>query len=148
LAQTPPPPMRVAVINIGLVFSKYDKARVHNQQLQKLLEPYQLDGKKLKKEILAWTETMKDPKFDPALRERYEQGIRNNQRALEDLELKVRKLVGKTQDDQIISLYKEVKEAIQSYALSHGIQVVMGYGEQIDGDVYSAPNILRKMQGM
>ena len=64
------------------------------------------------------------------------------------MELTVRKLVGKTQEDQIVTLFKEVQEAIQAYAQSQGIHVVLGYGEQIDGDLYSIANINRKMQGM
>jgi Skp family chaperone for outer membrane proteins len=144
-AQTP---TRVAIVNIGLVFTKYDKAKAYKDQMKKLVDPFQLEGEKLKKEMLAWSEHMKDPKFDPKEKDRYEQGIRANQRTLEDLEVKVRKLVGTTQENQIINLYKEVQSAITAYAKANGIDVVLGYGEQIDGDLYAFPNINRKMQGM
>ena len=143
-----PAPTRVAIINIGLVFTKYDKAKAYKDQMEKLVEPHQLDGKKLKKEMLDWSEAMKNPKFDPKDRERYEQGIRGNQRRLEDLELTVRKLIGKTQEEQVTNLYKEVQGAIHAFAKANAIQVVLGYGEQIDGDPYSFANINRKMQGM
>jgi Skp family chaperone for outer membrane proteins len=148
LAQPAQPPTRVAIINIGLVFTKYEKAKAYKEQMKKLVDPYQLEGEKLKKEILAWTDAMKDPKFDPKDKDRYEQGIRGNQRKLEDLELQVRKLVGTSQEEQIINLYKEVNSAIKAYAQTHAIHVVLGYGEQIDGDLYTFPNINRKMQGM
>ena len=36
----------------------------------------------------------------------------------------------------------------RAYAQAHAIHVVLGYGEQIDGDLYTFPNINRKMQGM
>jgi len=91
---------------------------------------------------------MKGPKFDANLKDRYEQGIRDNQRKLEDLEIRVRNLVGSAQEDQIINLYREVHNAIKAYAQAHAIHVVLGYGEQIDGDIYTFPNINRKMQGM
>jgi Skp family chaperone for outer membrane proteins len=139
---------RVAIVNIGLVFTKYDKARAYKDQMKKLVDPYQLEGETLKKEMLAWTEAMKDPKFDPKDRDRYEQGVRGNQRKLEDLEVLVRKLVGTTQEEQIINLYKEVHRAIEAHARANGIHVVLGYGEQIDGDIYAFANINRKMQGM
>jgi Skp family chaperone for outer membrane proteins len=149
LAQpTAPAQTRVAIVNIGLVFTKYEKAKAYKTQMEKLVEPYQLEGKKLKKEMLDWSEAMKHPKFNPKDQEQYEQGIKGNQRKLEDLELKVRQLVGKTQEDQIINLFKEVQDAIQRYAQANGIHVVLGYGEQIDGDVYAFANINRKMQGM
>src|SRR5262245_50644228 len=148
LAAQQPAPTRVAIVNIGLVFTKYAKAESYKRQMEKQLEPYQLEGKKLKKEMLDWSEQMKNPKFDPKDRERYEYHIKEHQRKLEDLELTVRKLVGKTQAKQIIALYKEVETAVQSYARSNAIGVVLGYGEQTDGDVYAFPNINRKMQGM
>jgi Skp family chaperone for outer membrane proteins len=141
-------PTRVAIVNIGLVFTKYDKAKAYKDHMKKLVEPYQLDGEKLKKEILAWSDAIKNPKFDPKDRDRYEKGILNNQRKLEDLEGLVRDLVNTTQKDQITSLYKEVQTAIEAHAKANGIHVVLGYGEQIDGDIYAFPNINRKMQGM
>ena len=147
-AASAPGQMRVAIVNVGLVFTKYDKAVAFKSNMEKLVEPYKQEAEKLKKEALAWTEYMKSPKFDPKERERYETGIKANQRKLEDMEGQVRKLVGKTQEDQITTLFKEVQTTIQSYAQSQGIQVVLGYGEQIDGDLYSIANINRKMQGM
>jgi Skp family chaperone for outer membrane proteins len=143
-----PAPTRVAIVNIGLVFTKYAKADAYKRQMEKLLEPYQLEGKKLKKEMLDWTEQMKNPKFDLKDRERYEYHIKEHQRKLEDLELTVRKLIGKTQEEQIIGLFREVEDAIKRYATAQAISVVLGYGEQTDGDLYAFPNINRKMQGM
>lgn len=139
---------RVAIVNVGLVFTKYHKAKTYKDQMEKLLEPYQTEGKKLKKEMLDWTEFMKSPKFDPKERDRYDAGIRNNQRKLEDLEMQVRKLAGKTQEDQITYLFKEVNTAVQSYAQANGIHVVLAYGEQTEGDAFNFGNINRKMQGM
>lgn len=143
-----PTSTRVAIVNIGLVFTKYEKAMAYKKQMEKMVEPHRLEGEKLKKEMIDWSEAMKSPKFDLKERDRYEAGIRHNKRMLEDLELKVRKLVGKAQEDQIINLYKEVTGAVEAYAKANGIHLVMGYGEQIDGDLYSIANINRKMQGM
>jgi Skp family chaperone for outer membrane proteins len=141
-------PTRVAIVNIGLVFTKYDKAKAYKAHMEKLVEPYQVEDKTLKKQILDWSEAMKRPGFDPKERDRYEQGIRGNQRKLEDLQMTVKKLVGTTQEDQIVNLFKEVQTAIQAYAQANGIHLVLGYGEQIDGDLYAFGNINRKMQGM
>jgi Skp family chaperone for outer membrane proteins len=142
------PPTRVAIVNIGLVFTKYDKAKAYKDQMKKLIDPYALEGETLKKQALSWQAAMKDPKFDPKNKDQYEQGIRVNQRKLEDLEMSVRNLVGRTQEEQVTSLYKEVQTAIEAYARANAIHVVLGYGEQIDGDAYSFGNINRKMQGM
>lgn len=147
-ASTQDAPTRVGIVNIGLIFSKYEKANAYKAQMQTLVEPFQLEGKKLKKEILDWSEAMKQPKFDPKDRDRYEQGIRGNQRKLEDLELRVRNLIGTTQQQQVTALYKEVQGAIAAFARANGVNIVLAYGEQIDGDLYSFQNINRKMHGM
>ena len=143
-----PAPTRVAIVNVGMVFTKYSKAVAFKTQMEKSMEPYMLEGKKLKKEILDWTEAMRHPKFDLKEKDRYEQGIKGNQRKLEDLEMQVRKLIGKSQEEQTVALFKEVDAAIKGYAQANGIQMVLGYGEQLDGDLYAFPNISRKMQGM
>lgn len=139
---------RVAVVNIGLVFSKYEKAMFFKKEMEDVLAPYRVQGEKLKKDIIDWTEYMKHPKFDPKERERYEQGILGNKRKLEDLDREARAKVGKRQEEQIIALYKDVSDKVKSYAMSNGIQLVLAYGEQIEGELYTFPNINRKMQGM
>jgi Skp family chaperone for outer membrane proteins len=140
--------LRVAVVNMGLVFTKYEKAAAVKNQLERSLEPYKQEAEKLKKDMLSWAEYMKSPNFPAKDKDQYENGIRTNQRKLEDIEVQVRKMVGKQQEDQIINLYKEINEAIKVCAQQQGIQVVFGYGEQTEGDVYSISNITRKMQGM
>jgi Skp family chaperone for outer membrane proteins len=147
-AAVPSGQMRVAIVNMGLVFTKYDKAVALKTQLERSVEPYKQEAEKLKKDMLSWAEAMKRPGFNPKDKEQYENGIRINQRKLEDMELTVRKQVGKQQQDQIVNLYKEINDAIQAYARSQGIQIVFGFGEQTDGDIYSLANITRKMQGM
>ena len=144
----PPGQLRVAIVNMGLVFTKYDKAAAVKNQLERSLEPYKQEAEKLKKDMLSWAEYMKSPSFPAKDKDQYENGIRTNQRKLEDIEVQVRKMVGKQQEDQIINLYKEINDAIKVCAQQQGIQVVFGYGEQTDGDMYSIANITRKMQGM
>ena len=142
------PGLRVATVNVGLVFTKYAKAAKFKADMETLLAPHRAEGAKLKKEIIDWSEAMRNPSFPAKDKERYESGIRNNQRQLEDLELRVRKVIGSTQEEQIITLYREVSEAVKACAQANGIHVVLGYGEQIEGDVFSFVNINRKMQGM
>jgi Skp family chaperone for outer membrane proteins len=139
---------RWAIVNVGMVLTKYEKAKAAKAQLEKQMEPSAAEAMKLKKEILEWTEFMKSPKFDPKNKEQYELGIKGNQRKLEDLQYEVKKAITKIQEDNIISLLKEVNGAIEAYAKANNIQIVLGFGEQIDGDLYTFPNITRKMQGM
>lgn len=139
---------RVAIVNIGLVFSKYEKALFFKSEMELVLKPYRVQGEKLKKEIIDWTQYMQHPKFDVKEKERYEQGILANKRALEDLDREARAKVGKKQEEQIIALFRDVSQKVEGYARNNGIQLVLAYGQQIEGDIYGFANITRIMQGM
>ena len=67
--QTAPAQMRVAIVNVGLVFTKYEKAKAYKTQMEKMVEPYKQEAEKLKKDMLSWAEYMKSPKFNPKERE-------------------------------------------------------------------------------
>lgn len=139
---------KVAVVNIGAVFQKYEKAKFYKDEMEGMLKPFRLEAEKLKKEILDWKKAMEHPKFDPKERERYEAGIVANNRKLEDLDREARKRIGKKQEEQIVALYKEVNLIVNGYAQSNGIQLVLAYGDPIEGDHFNFGNINRKMQGM
>lgn len=141
-------PIKVAVVNVGLVFSKYEKAKAFKGKIEKTLEPYRQQAEILKKQMVDWSEAMKSKDFDPSKRDQYERGILNNKRKLEDLDQEARKALGKEQEEQIVTLFKEVAGATQAYAKANGIHAVLAYGEAFEGDLYSFININRKMQGM
>jgi Skp family chaperone for outer membrane proteins len=140
---------RIAVVNIGLVFNKYKRAVTFKTELEETLKPYKEKGKKLTDEISAWHKAMQDPKFDGKERERYEAAIRHNKRQLEDMQLEIQKLVGKRQEDNLVTLWKEVKMGIEAIAKGQGTQLVLGYGDPMEKEMLDLfPNINRKMQAM
>jgi Skp family chaperone for outer membrane proteins len=157
LAQTTTPgapapsagPTRVAVVNIGQVFSKYDKAKTFKAELEGTLKPYKDQAETLRKDILAFQESIQKKDFAKYKQEDYERGIVDRKRKLEDLDKDVRALIGKKQEDQLVQLWKEVNAQVQGYAVSNGIHIVLGYGDPMTLDeLNSFPNINRKMQGM
>ena len=140
---------RVALVNVGLVFSKYEKAKFYKSELENTLKPFKDQGESIKAEMIKYAEPLKkNPTMEPKLREQYEQYLLSLKRKMEDLDMQARKLIGKKQEDQIVMLYKEVAGAVQAYAQANGIQLVLGFGEQVEGDMFSFININRKMQGM
>ncbi len=140
---------RVAVVNVGLVFSKYDKAKFYKSELEQTLKPFKEKGEKIAAEMKTYGVPLQEKKVtDPKLKDQYEQYLLKLKRDMEDLDMQAKKLIGKKQEDQIVALYKEVVGAIQAFAQSNGYQLVLGYGQQIEGDVYTFPNINRIMQGM
>jgi Skp family chaperone for outer membrane proteins len=140
---------RVAVVNVGLVFSKYDKARFYKSELEATLKPFKEKGEKIAAEMKTYGEPLKAGKVtDPKLKDQYEQYLLKLKRDMEDVDREARNLIGKKQEDQIITLYKEVIGAIQLFAQQSKYELVLGYGQQIEGDVNSFANINRIMQGM
>ncbi len=140
---------RVAVVNVGLVFSKYDKATALKAQLEATLKPFRDEGEKIKAEAMRYGKAIQEnPKLDLKTKESYETYLLSLKRKMEDLDAQARKLVGKQQEEQIVTLYKELAGAVDRYAKSNGIHAVLGYGEQIEGDMFSFPNVSRKMNGM
>ena len=140
---------RMAIVNVGLVFSKYEKAMFYKQELETTLKPYKEKGEKINAEAKKYGDPLKEKRVtDPKLKEQYEQYLLKLKRDMEDVDREARNLIGKKQEDQIITLYKEVIGAIQLFAQQNKYELVLGYGQQIEGDINSFANINRIMQGM
>jgi len=80
--------------------------------------------------------------------EKSTKAMRDGQRALEDLDMQARKLIGKKQETQLIQLYKEIHGAVQMHAQQNGYHIILAYGDPPDSDPFSFQNINRKMGGM
>lgn len=148
-----PAATKVGVCNIGTVFTKYKKALVFKEEMERELKPYKDKIEELKNLVVRWqnymAEQAKSPGgIDKAKREEGEKTILNCKRQMEDLDREARGKIGKKNEEQISQLYKEVNAAIQRYALSTGYHMVLGYGEPLDQDLLSFMNINRKMQAM
>jgi Skp family chaperone for outer membrane proteins len=138
---------RVAVVNIGAVFTKYEKAKNFKTEMEATLKPFKDEAEKIKKNVLAYQAAAQQEK-DAQKREQYEQALRVLKRQLEDLDLEARKKIGSKQEQHLIQLFKEVHGHVQAVAQSNGIHMVIGYGEPPDGDLFSFMNINRKLSAM
>jgi Skp family chaperone for outer membrane proteins len=140
---------KVAVVNIALVFSKYQKAQFLTSETEQVLAPYKKKGEEILAEIKKYLKPIQDGQVkDPNLKAQYEQYLVKLKRDMEDLDMQAKKLIGKKREEQIVMLFKEMTGAINAFAQANGYQLVLGYGQQIDGDLYSFGNINRLMQGM
>ncbi|MCS7044898.1 MAG: OmpH family outer membrane protein [Gemmataceae bacterium] len=140
---------RVAVVNIGVVFTKYEKAKNFKTEMEKMLQPFKEQAEKIKKDLLSYQAALADPKYDEKAKEQYAQAIRVLKRRLEDLDIEARKAIGTKQENHMIQLYKEVADQIQAVSVANGIHLVLGYGEPPDPkELLTFPNINRKLTGM
>jgi Skp family chaperone for outer membrane proteins len=138
----------VAIVNIGQVFATYKKAIAYKGEMDVMLDPYRKQGKKLSDDLEAFQKALKDPMTKAELKPSYQKAVVDLSRALEDLERETKLKVGKTQEEHIVGLFRDVNEAVKAYATAHGINLVMAYGEQLDGNLFNFANINRIMSGM
>jgi Skp family chaperone for outer membrane proteins len=140
---------KIAVVNIGLVFNQYKRAQGFKAELEKTLEPFKTKAKKLTDEMKAWSDEMRKPNFDIKMKSTYDNAILKNQRELEDMDRDIKNLLGKKQEDNLVTLWKEVNTGVERVAAAYGFQIVFGYGDPMDKETLSKfPNINRKMQAM
>jgi Skp family chaperone for outer membrane proteins len=141
---------KVAVINIGKVFSEYSRAKTFKTDLEETLKPYKDKAKKLTDQIKEWEDALRTTgKVDPKNREQFENAIKQNRRELEDMSVRVQNDLGKRQEANLMTLWKEVDMAIGAVAKAQGYHIVLGYGDPVEKDMMNLfPNINRKMQAM
>ena len=97
----------------------------------------------------SWHEEMQKQGFDQKKKEQYDAGILNNKRKLEDMQRDIQKLIGKKQEDNLVTLWKDVNTGIEAVAKAYGFQIVFGYGDPMEKELmHLFPNINRKMQAM
>jgi Skp family chaperone for outer membrane proteins len=153
VAAAAPAQTRVAVINLLQVIKNYNKAKFYETELEGTLKPYRDKAEKLKGDMIQWQNYLSDPKNGPTItqeqRETGEKSVTNIKRQLEDLDKEARKAFGKKRELQVVQLYKEVDEAVKRYAAANGFHLVLSFGEPVNAtDLFSAPNIARKLEGI
>ena len=145
----PPGTGKVAIVNIGYVFNNYYRAKKFKQELEDAVDPYKKKGKALADQIKAWETTLKAEDFTDQTEQQLKDKIVAAKRQLEDMATDMQRLLGKKQEANLVTLWKEVQAGIKTYATQHGIELVLGYGDPMDHSVLDMfPNINRKMQAM
>ena len=140
---------KIAVVNIGKVFNEYTRAKAFKAELESTLKPYKDKAKTLNDQITGWEKALKDGTVKPQDKDNYVAAITKNRRELEDMSLQIQKDLGHRQEQNLVTLWKEVDMGIAAVAKSQNYQIVFGYGDPIEKDLLSLfPNVNRKMQAM
>ena len=141
---------KVAVVNIGLVFNQYKRAQAFKLDLENQLAPYKEKAKKLADDTKRYEDELRtNAKLDVPTQGRYQDQIKANKRSLEDMSAEISRLLGKKQEDNLVTLWKEVNMGIDAVAKAYGFQIVLGYGDPLEKELlHQFPNVNRKMQAM
>lgn len=139
---------RVAVINLGYVLGKYERASAIKEEMQTELNKIREEAKKHTENLTLWQTALQTNNLKDATKEQYEEKIIKTKRYLEDLNRQVQAKFGKSQQTQLVTLWNDIHEGVKAYTAANGIDLVLAYGEPLDKkDVMSYMNIERKMRG-
>ena len=143
-----PAATKVGLVNIGTIFKDYYKVQLFRKQFEEELKPFKEEEKRLTDIGIQWEKALKGGQLDEANKAKGIQTLKEVRRRLEDLQDQYKKKVAKKTEEQLVQLYKEVNDAIGSYASSQGYHLILGFGEPADANLMTFVNITRKMQAM
>lgn len=139
--------VRIAVVNMDIVRKGYKKIEFYKQEIQNMAKPFEEKLEQYKKYYEGWTKLSKEGK-DAAERDNASKQALVVKRHLEDLTNEANKKIMEVSQRQVLQVYREIEDVIESYAKANGIHMVMHYADPIDpSEKYSAPNIHRKLNG-
>jgi outer membrane protein len=151
-AQAPAAPARaqtrIAVLNLAHVLKGYQKAMSYQADFKGFVTKFQND----EKTQLSVLESMKKELSNPALsqeeRAKKEKDLRAAQRALEDYREECKTFLAHKQEEQVVTLYKEVEYTARQLALASGFEMVLHFNDAMRDtqEYYSPMNVGRKLQ--
>ena len=138
---------KVGVLNLTYVIKNYSKFKSYQDDLKRKVDPFQatdtslkVEGEKIAKE--AQLGTTAAPRRDDI-----EKRLKELTRLIEDNKAEAQKVLVKEQEAQLVTLYKDIRNVVDRYAVAQGYDLVFHYNDVITTEEYwSPPNIARKMQ--
>jgi len=138
---------RVAVINLGAVFTKYEKAAEYRDEVARTVKGIQDEAKQLTSDIAAWQAAIQANELKGERKEQVEEKLIAARRGLEDLNRLAQTRVAKTQQQGVERMWHEIHDAVKTYAAEHKIELVIAYGDHVKKDAsMTFPDIDRKMR--
>jgi len=147
-APAAPPRTRVAMVNLAQVLRNYEKWQNYERTFKEYLDKLRVDFEGMKKPGLQIQESLsKLSPEDKEGREKLQQQLRDIQRHLQDYEEGAKKNMAKYQDDALVVVYRDIHDAVASYARANDIEMVFHFSDAINQtDLYSPANVERKMK--
>jgi Skp family chaperone for outer membrane proteins len=147
-AQTTParpagaPQTRVGLLNIRYVVKHYDKYKSFMDQMEEedrkfteLMKGKQAQAEQIKKQL---------EKATGAEKENLEQQMRAIQRDAQDLTEKARREVAKRGNDEMVKVYKEIRDAAYRHAQSHNYDIVLHFEGAADNNERDNPMLITR----
>jgi Skp family chaperone for outer membrane proteins len=149
-AQVPASPApKVAVINLGTVFTRYEKAIHFKKQMEETLQPFKKEIEGLQQEMNSLRKLQAVPMPEPALAQQLQERLTEKAKQIEGAQDKAKKVLGKQNEDNLLVLWQEINEAARRQAEAQDFTLLLAYGEPaLPGQVAPLANINRKLQAV
>jgi len=140
----PAPTMKVRLVNLQYVIKNYKRTEALRNEHAEVFKQYDAQIKQLKDTIEGRQKQLTDPNLADK-RDAIEKEIKRLQREMQDKTEEARTALDKKQGDLIVLVYKEVDEAVKTYAKQANLELIMHYNDAVlESDRNSAANIARK----
>jgi Skp family chaperone for outer membrane proteins len=141
----PAPTMKVRLVNLQYVIKNYKRTEALRNEHAEVFKQYDAQIKQIKDTIEGRQKQLVEPKYADQ-RDAIEKEIKRLQRQMQDQTEEARVALDKKQGELIVLVYKEVDEAVRTFARQSNIELVLHYNDAVlESDRNSAANIARKM---
>jgi Skp family chaperone for outer membrane proteins len=133
---------KVAMLNLRWVIKNYAK-------YQQFIDAMKVEEKKYVEQLtgkqkLLEAKAKEAEKATEKQREAIEQEARNIQRDMEDIKLQARKVVAQRSNDEMVKVYKEVRDAAYRHATSQGFDLVLHFEGPADPNEVDSPVLVTR----
>lgn len=144
----PTPRTRVAVVNMAFVIKNYQKFQATQQDSERQLKVMEDQLENKKKLLMGMKTETENPQTTPQRREQLEHDMRKVQHEMQEMGDDFKMQFGKRQGEVFVQMYREIQDAVQSYARASDLEMVFHYNDAVTpADMYHPMNIQRKLQG-
>lgn len=125
---------RVAVINLGYVLNKYERASALKEEMHAEVKKMGEEAKRIQEMLNVLQMAIQKGDFKNGTKEEYEEKMIAGRRRLEDLNRLAQTKLGKATQSQLMTLWSDIHAAVKDYSAQHNIDLVIAYGEPIQKD--------------
>lgn len=140
----PPKTTHIAVLNLRFVVKNYKKYKAWTEEMKKLDKKYTDEVKVKSKKQEELTKQAADT-TDADRREELERAARNLKREVEDISTNARKEFDRRNTEEIVLVYKEIREAATRYAKAKKIDLVLHFEGPADKEETDSPLLIKRL---
>jgi Skp family chaperone for outer membrane proteins len=135
---------KVAMINMSHIIKNYAKYQTMQNEMRVKAETFKKELEGFNAQITAAQGDMTKATTD-AQREEITKRVKDIQRRGEDKDNEAKKVLSKMQFDDLVVIYKDIRQASEDLAKSRGIDLVMQYEDGTGAEVYMPNFFSRKI---